>query len=121
MTDHWVLMWEAGPDAGGTTTLDHGTHIIGRAAGAAVRCDDPALEPHHLLIEISAAGAVLRQLTGRVPARVDDGPLDESLIVDCRARVEVGSSVLELVRGDLTAPGQNAIPANLTAGPTGSV
>src|SRR5436309_2054113 len=110
MTDHWVLTWEAGPDAGGTTTLEHGTHILGRAAGAAVRCDDAALEPHHLLIEVSAAGAVLRQLTGRVPARVDDGPLGESLSVDSAARVEVASSVLKLVRGDLTAPGQSVIP-----------
>src|SRR3954470_23486829 len=71
MTDHWILTWLAGPDAGGATDLGYGSHIIGRAAGAAMRCDDPALEPHHLLIEISDEGAVLRQLTGRVPARVD--------------------------------------------------
>src|SRR3954470_28191 len=121
MTDHWVLTWEAGPDAGGTTTLDHGSHIIGRAAGAAGRCDDPALEPHHLLLEISSTGAMLRQLTGRVPARVDDGPLGESVVVESPARVEVGCIVLKLVRGDLTAPGHSVIPANLTAGPTGAV
>src|SRR3954453_7038190 len=96
MTDHWVLTWEAGPDAGGTTVLDHGTHIVGRAGGAAVRCDDPALEPHHLLLEISSTGAMLRQLTGRVPARVDDGPLGESVVVESPARVEVGCSVLKL-------------------------
>src|SRR3954451_5552770 len=90
MTDDWVLTWEAGPDAGGTTVLGDGSHIIGRAAGAAVRCDDPALEPHHLLMEVSAAGAVVRQLTGRVPARLDDGPLGESVAVESPARVEVG-------------------------------
>ena len=36
--------------------LGHGTHIVGRAPGAAARCDDAAIEPHHLLIEISADG-----------------------------------------------------------------
>ncbi|HZX54575.1 MAG TPA: FtsK/SpoIIIE domain-containing protein [Ilumatobacteraceae bacterium] len=121
MTDHWILTWEAGPDAGGTTDLGHGPHIIGRAAGAAMRCDDPALEPHHLLIEISDEGAVLRQLTGRVPARVDGEPLGQSVIVDSAARVEVGCSVLLLARGGLTAPGHTTIPANLTPGSRGSV
>src|SRR3954453_1004958 len=121
MTDHWVLTWEAGPDAGGTTVLGDGSHIIGRAAGAAGRCDDPALERHHLLMEGSGAGSVVRQLTGRVPARLDDGPLGESVAVESPARVEGGCSVLKLVRGDLTAPGDSVIPANLTAGPTGSV
>src|SRR3954447_14868655 len=121
MTDHWMLTWEAGPDAGGSTTLGHGTHIIGRAAGAAMRCDDLALEPHHLQLEISNAGAVLRQLTGRVPARVDGEPLGESLIVESVARVEVGCSVLQLARGDLTRAGQTPVPANITLTATGSV
>ena len=44
--------------------------------GTAARCDDAALEPHHMLIEISPMGAELRQLTGRVPVRVDDEPLE---------------------------------------------
>ena len=69
MADLWTLTWVAGPDAGGTVVLGNGAHIVGRAQGAAVRCDDPALEPHHLLIEITAEGASLRQLTGRLPVR----------------------------------------------------
>jgi len=90
MADHWTFTWEAGPDAGGTTTVGHGSHIVGRACEAAVRCDDPALEAHHLEIEISAAGALVRQLTGRFPVRVDEQPVYDALIVETSARVEIG-------------------------------
>jgi S-DNA-T family DNA segregation ATPase FtsK/SpoIIIE len=121
MTDHWTFTWEAGPDAGGTTTVGHGSHIVGRAPEAAVRCDDPSLEAHHLEIEISTAGALVRQLTGRFPVRVDEEPVYHALMVESSARVEIGHSVLTMTRGDLTAPGQTAIPANITESPTGWV
>ena len=121
MTDHWTFTWEAGPDAGGTTTVGYGSHIVGRAPEAAVRCDDPSLEAHHLEIEISAAGALVRQLTGRFPVRVDEEPVYHALMVESSARAEIGHSVLTMTRGDLTAPGQTAIPANITESPTGWV
>ena len=121
MADDWTLTWVAGPDAGGAVVLGHGAHVIGRAHGAAARCDDPALEPHHLLIEITADGAALRQLTGRLPVRVDGQPLLDSVATATTARVEVGHSVLTVSPGDLTAAGQATDPANVTVTPAGSV
>ena len=121
MTDMWTLSWIAGPDAGGTTVLGHGSHVVGRAPGAAVRCDDGAVEPHHLLIEISAAGASVRQLTGRVPARVDGEPLSGALAIDTSVRFEIGHSILAMCRGDLTAPAQHADVANISATPAGEI
>ena len=121
MTESWTITWMAGPDAGGVTVLGPGQHLIGRAAGAAVRCDDCALEPHHLLIEISTSGATLRQLTGRVPVRVDGEPLTGSLAIATATQLEIGHSVLIAVPAHLTAPGQPVDRGNITATAVGSV
>jgi len=105
-----VCSWIAGPDAGGTHALPPGRHVLGRAPGADLRTDDPAVEPHHLLLEVGADGAVaITQLTGRAPARVDGATLDGTTVAmppdgDDRAvggtsaavRVEVGGSLLAL-------------------------
>ncbi len=53
--------------------------MVGRAAGAAVRCDDGALEPHHVLIEVGPAGVTLRQLTGRSRYVSRAEPLTEAI------------------------------------------
>ena len=121
MTDTWTFTWVAGPDTGGSTVLGCGQHIVGRAPGAAVRCDDGALEPHHVLIEISGGGATLRQLTGRVPVRVDGEAVIDSLTISGPARLEIGHSVLTACPGGLTAPGQATDRGNITATVTGSV
>ncbi len=121
MTDTWTVTWTAGPDAGGMAVLGDGDHIVGRSPGAAARCDDPALEPHHLLIQISAAGARVRQLTGRVPVRLDGEVLTDSATIVASARLEVGHSVLSLCRRDLTAPGHSANSVNITVTSGGSV
>ena len=129
MNDIWTLMWEAGPDAGATAVLGCGSHIVGRARGAAVRCDDRALEPHHLLIEISPprapdgapSGVTVRQLTGRVPLRVDGDAITDSALIVSAARLEIGHSVLTMFPGDLTAPAQGLNLANITPTSAGSV
>ena len=121
MTHDWTLTWEAGPDAGGTAVVGCGTYVVGRAAGAAVQCDDAALEPHHLLIEASDDGVLLRQLTGRVPVRVDGEALPPSGRIVTTARLEIGNSVLSVARGDLTAPGSGVDPAHIRVSPAGSV
>ena len=121
MNELWSFTWDAGPDAGGTTVLAHGTHIIGRAPGAAVRCDDPALEPHQVHAEISAEGLVLRQLTGRVPVHVDGRAVVDSVMVVAGARVEIGHSVLTAGRRDLTGAGHSVDSANIVVTPSGSV
>ena len=76
---------------------------------APVRCDDPALEPHHLLIEVSADGLMLRQLTGRVPLRSDGEAIDDSSMITSTVTVEIGHSLLTACPTDLTAPGHGRI------------
>jgi S-DNA-T family DNA segregation ATPase FtsK/SpoIIIE len=133
MNDIWTLTWEAGPDAGAIVVLGGGSHIVGRARGAAVRCDDRALEPHHLLIVVSPQAtldgaspvaptiAIVRQLTGRVPLRVDGDAISDSALIVSASRLEVGHSVLSMVPGDLTAPAQGLNPANIATTSAGSV
>ncbi|MEP7113532.1 MAG: FtsK/SpoIIIE domain-containing protein [Ilumatobacteraceae bacterium] len=121
MTDNWTCTWDTGPDAGGMVVLGHGIHIVGRAPAAAVRCDDDALQPHHLLLEISADGVSVRQLTGRIPIRVDREAIVDSAMIVATAHLELGHSVLTVRPGDLTAPGHGPDPANVTVTPTGSV
>ena len=121
MNELWTLTWEAGPDAGGRAVVGPGTHLVGKAQGAAVRCDDAALEPHHALIEVLPDRAELRQLTGRIPVRVDGGAVAGPTVLGSGARVEVGHSVLSVHRGDLTAPGHGAEPANITTTRQGKV
>src|SRR6187401_1580022 len=40
-----VLRWVAGVDAGGAAALPAGRHVLGRAAGAGVRCHDVRVAP----------------------------------------------------------------------------
>jgi DNA segregation ATPase FtsK/SpoIIIE, S-DNA-T family len=121
MSEPWTFTWDAGPDAGGTTVLTLGTHIVGRAVGAAVHCDDAALEPHHLQIEISPDGVLLRQLTGRVPVHVDGEAMTDSMLIAAPARLEIGHSVLTMWPGDLTAPAHGPGPANISTTTAGDV
>ena len=121
MNELWSFTWVAGPDAGGTTVLAHGTHIIGRAPGAAVQCDDPALEPHHLLAEITPDGAraapTHRARSGSRRRRA----VGDSVMIVAAARLEIGHSMLTVCRRDLTAPGHEPDPANITVTSVGSV
>ena len=121
MTHDWICTWEAGPDAGGTTALGCGSHLVGRAPGAVVHCDDGALEPHHLLLDASDECVHVRQLTGRVPVRIDGEALTESTRIVSSARLEIGHSVLSITRRDLTAPGRGIDLANMTVTATGVV
>ncbi|MFZ4718418.1 MAG: FtsK/SpoIIIE domain-containing protein [Ilumatobacteraceae bacterium] len=84
----WQCTWHSGPDCGGRTTLGPGAHLVGRAPSAAVRCDDPLLATHHLLLHTEDHGVRVTRLVGAAPvvtARADGG-----------ADVAVGGSVLRL-------------------------
>ena len=121
MSALWTFTWEAGPDAGATALLGCGAHIVGRAPGAKVHCADRALAAHHLLIEISPDSLVLRQLCGRVPARIDGDVLAGPTVITAAARVEVGHSVLRISREDLAARSEGPPRANINATATGCV
>jgi hypothetical protein len=77
----WVT---AGPDAGWSVELPRGRHLVGRSRTCALTIDDPSVEAHHALLEISDDGVDLVQLAGRLPVRV------------ATAHVEIGDSRLEL-------------------------
>jgi hypothetical protein len=86
----------AGPDAGRHVELATGSHLLGRAPHCSLRIDDPALEAHHLIIDVGDDGGVeLAQLAGRAPVMVD-GTCADGWATWGRV-VEVGESRLELV------------------------
>ena len=100
----WQCTWHAGPDAGAVHTFGPGSHVLGRAAHATLTADDPALAPHHAVLEVGPDGrGTLTQLAGGPPIRVDgaamngggDGPVE----LAAGAWLEVGTSLLRLQRG----------------------
>ena len=64
-----------GPACSPSITLPPGRHTLGRAATAAIRVDDPAVELHHGVVDVAADGAAtFTQLTGTFPATIDGDP-----------------------------------------------
>ena len=75
--------------------LGVGRHLVGRSGGVPVRCDDPALEPHHALVEVTGDGvARIVQLAGRRPIAIDGTPVEGVMTLVGEARVELGRSLL---------------------------
>ncbi len=88
----------AGPSTTTWQSLPAGRHLIGRAAHAAVRLDDPAIEAHHALLRIHDNGGMeVLQLTGVVPIRVDGLPW-EGTAVDDDTHLTLGASVIRIRR-----------------------
>ncbi len=88
----------AGPSTTTWQSLPAGRHLIGRAAHATVRLDDPAIEPHHALLRVDDDGQIeVVQLTGVVPIRVDGRPW-EAAVVDDDTDLTIGASVIRVRR-----------------------
>ena len=103
------VVWVAGPDAGASVRLAAGSHLIGRAPLASVRCGDPELELHHASLEVCEdATMCLTQLAGRACAAVDGRPIEGRERVSAGQCIEIGSSLLEL----------RAVRDNIDAAPT---
>lgn len=101
---------EAGPAAGRAVALPPGRHVVGRAPHAAVRVDDPHVEPHQAVLDIDPDGAAtLLQLTGRVPCRIDGEPVTGPVVVPDGGVLTIGASRVRvgLVAG--TSPGRAAV------------
>jgi DNA segregation ATPase FtsK/SpoIIIE, S-DNA-T family len=66
------LRWVAGPDAGHDAVLAPGLTTLGRALGAGVRADDPALAPFAALLDVSVDGVAVLALApnGAVASRL---------------------------------------------------
>ncbi|MBA3289834.1 MAG: FHA domain-containing protein, partial [Acidimicrobiia bacterium] len=110
-----IVVCEAGPGATGPVRLGAGRHVIGRAAPVAVRIDDPAVEPHHGVLDVTVDGAVhFTQLTGRVPCRVDGDVVAAGVahVVRDGGAITIGASRIRIGRaGELD-------PVTLALAPT---
>ncbi len=105
------IVGEAGPAAGVTTMLGPGSHVVGRALTSAVRIADPAVEPHHGLLDVADDGTVrFVQLSGRVPARVAGEPIAGSVAIEPDTTLQVGTSRLRIaVDGARESPPSTAV------------
>lgn len=116
----WQCTWRTGPDAGARHELRMGRHLVGRAHTADVRCDDPALQPHHALAEVRPDGSLtLTQLTGRAPILLDGLALDVEATVRDGSVAELGASTIELRRaaGRTGSGGVHIVDGNLIRSP----
>lgn len=117
----WRCTWRTGPDAGATHDLRRGRHLLGRAHTADVRCDDPAMQPHHALLEVRPDGSVaLTQLTGRAPMLIDGVVMSGEVAVLNGSVIELGTSTIEFRRAticDGDADGAHVVDGTLVRGP----
>ena len=99
----------AGPSTSTWQSLPAGRHLIGRARHAAVRLDDPGIEPHHALLRIDEDGRIeVVQLTGVVPIRVDGHPVEATLLDD-DTHLSIGASVIRIRRRSTSAEAPSAL------------
>jgi S-DNA-T family DNA segregation ATPase FtsK/SpoIIIE len=93
-----------GPACERWIALPPGRHTLGRAATAAVRVDDPAVELHHGILDVAADGTVaFTQLTGAFPATVSGTPCRRAHPVD--AALSMGWSRLLVGRDGAATTG----------------
>ena len=91
------VVWSAGPDAGGSVALRPGRHFVGRATGAAVRCDDDALALHHAVLDVGEDGVVrVLMLAAESPGLDPIAATDGWSRLRPGERVALGASLLEL-------------------------
>jgi S-DNA-T family DNA segregation ATPase FtsK/SpoIIIE len=94
------VTWVAGPDAGECHPLTIGRTVVGRAPSASVRCDDPAIQPFHAVIDHQPDGSVwCTPLSARPPLRLGGEPISERVRWADGQHLEIGHSVLELQHG----------------------
>lgn len=84
---------EAGPDSGRRHPLPAGRHHVGRSSACAVMLADPAVEPHHAVLDVAPGRCLLTQLTGRWPILVDGCPTARGVVAP-GAAIEIGDSRL---------------------------
>ena len=94
--DGWTAEWITGPDSGAGFPLPLGSTIVGRAPTAEVRCDDPAVLPHHVLIERASTTLRITQLSGRMPLGVDGRQIPSSGTIEIDVADEVAGVVVDI-------------------------
>ncbi len=107
-----------GPACERWVALTEGRHTVGRAASAAVRVDDPAVELHHGVLDVGADGSVtFTQLTGAFPVTFDGIACGPRHRVTPDGVLTLGASRLVLRRHDVEPPvppiaGGSIVPAD---------
>ncbi len=100
----WACTWLTGPDAGGRAELGPGRYMVGRGPLVEVRCDDPALEAHHAVLELADQGVTITQLLGRTSIHVDGRAAEGSVHHPHGCQIEIGGSLLAVERTARLAP-----------------
>jgi DNA segregation ATPase FtsK/SpoIIIE, S-DNA-T family len=96
-----------GPACSTWHELPVGRHVVGRARHADLAIADPALEPHHALIDVDAdANVTFTQLAGAVPVLIDGEPAARAPISRDGCRVTLGASVVEFRLGRRSSLGE---------------
>ncbi len=117
VTTNWHCTWETGPDTGTTRTIEMGDGaLIGRAADADLRCDDPDLAARHALLTLGADGGLRAVALTARPMRVDDAFAEGEVLVADGAAIEVGSSTLRCRRSNGLADGPAPAPIDVVGG-----
>ncbi|MGB0113355.1 MAG: FtsK/SpoIIIE domain-containing protein [Ilumatobacteraceae bacterium] len=104
----------SGPACSPWRRLPPGRHVVGRATTADIRIDDPAVEPHHGVLDVEAGGrTTFTQLTGRTPARIDGTPCDRAQEIGVGQTLLLGaSSVVLAVRRERIRSNRGSIVAS---------
>ncbi|MGD9703880.1 MAG: FtsK/SpoIIIE domain-containing protein [Acidimicrobiia bacterium] len=111
------IAWCSGPDAGRHTALARGRHVVGRNATGPLRASDPAMAPHHAVIEIGPTGELeLTDLGLGRPVELDRRAIGGRCRIPIGGRVGVGASVLEVV-GPRRAPSTGCMAASTVTAP----
>lgn len=91
----------AGPACSVWFGLASGRFIVGRAQHADVHIDDPLVELHHAVLDVSPEGTVtFTQLAGAIPALVDGRSLEAGATLESGTLLCLGGSVIEFRDGD---------------------
>jgi len=91
-----------GVGAGRVIPLGRGEHVVGRAASADVRLDDPGISRSHAVVVVTAEGVTVRDLGPTNRSRLDGLQLpEEGTRLEPGRRLTVGSTTIVLGQPDV--------------------
>src|SRR6478736_401182 len=91
-----------GVGAGHVIPLGRGEHVVGRAASADVRLDDPGISRSHAVVVVTAEGVTVRDLEPTNRSRLDGLQLpEEGARLEPGRRLAVGSTTIALGQPDV--------------------
>lgn len=88
-----------GPAVDAARPLEPGTVVLGRSRDADLVVDDPGVEPHHLVLDVTAEGVRCTPVAGRLAVRVDGRPVrlgTTATLGPAGGTIRIGTSVAEL-------------------------